>query len=187
MIFNKIQHIICYGIKGREYVIRNKMDNIDEIQGKDYKIVYEDDCNWDGCGVLMVILDGGEPITLEMLKQKRIELEDKERFKLLRELRDKLLAETDYITNPDYPVGNREEWLYYRQQLRDLPQTQNPRLNELGNLDLTSITLPKTPIVKPPSKVSEVATTNSNQENQQLKQALHELQKRLLNLELTLG
>jgi hypothetical protein len=146
--FNTLQNLTCNGCKGREYVIRHKISNIDEIQEKDYKIVYEDDCNWDGSGVLMVILDGGDPITLEMLKQKRIELEDKERFKLLRELRDKLLAETDYLMNPDYPhktEAKKQAWKDYRQALRDLPDISNPKLNEKGGLDMNSITLPLKP------------------------------------------
>jgi hypothetical protein len=61
--------------KGRHYIVRHRKNNIDEIKENEYKVVYEDEPEWDGSGVLMVILDGKEPITLEMLKQKRIELE----------------------------------------------------------------------------------------------------------------
>ena len=139
---------LCYEcLKGREYVIRHKTNNIDELDESTFKAVYQDEPNWDGSGVLMVILDGGEPITLEMLKQKRIELEDKERFKLLRELRDKLLKETDYLMNGDYPhkEGMLEKWKQYRQALRDLPNNSNPLLNEKGELDMNSIVLPIKP------------------------------------------
>jgi uroporphyrinogen-III synthase len=76
MKFNKIQEILCFGFKGRQYLIRHSTEYIDEINEKDYKIVYEENPQWDGEGVLMVILDNGEPITLEKLKQKRIELEN---------------------------------------------------------------------------------------------------------------
>ena len=41
-------------------------------------------------------------------------------------MRDKLLSETDfYVQIPDYPITQekRTEYLTYRQQLRDLPET----------------------------------------------------------------
>lgn len=144
MKYNLLQNI---KIKGREYLIRHKISNIDELQEKDYKVVYEDDIKWDGSGVLMVILDNKEPITLELLKQKRIELEDNERFILLRELRDNLLKETDYLMNADYPhkEGMLDKWKEYRQALRDLPENNNPLLNEKGELDMNSINLPIKP------------------------------------------
>lgn len=148
MKFNKIQYITSYGFKGREYVFRNTKDDIDEIEEHDYSVVYEDEPEWNGSGVLMVILDGGEPMTLEMLKQKKVELEENERWKLLRELRDKLLSETDYLMNTDYPHKTEEvkqHWKDYRQALRDLPENSNPMLNENGDLDMNSFVLPSPP------------------------------------------
>ena len=38
----------------------------------------------------------------------------------MREKRNRLLKETDFRALPDYP--NRDKWLIYRQQLRDLPE-----------------------------------------------------------------
>ena len=37
----------------------------------------------------------------------------------IRQQRDRLLAECDWRSLPDAP-GNRDEWLQYRQQLRDI-------------------------------------------------------------------
>jgi hypothetical protein len=142
-----ISHLCYYACKGREYVIRNKKRYVELIDEDEYEVVYEDNPNWDGSGVLMVILDNKEPITLQMLKQKRVELEDNERFRLLRALRDKLLSETDYVMNADYPhkEGMLDKWKQYRQALRDLPYNSNPTLNEKGELDMNSITLPIRP------------------------------------------
>jgi hypothetical protein len=151
MKFNELRNIMCYGFRGqnREYVIRGDIVDIDELNENNCCICNTDDCNWDYTkGTLMAVLDDKEPITLKMLKQKRIELEDKERFKLLRELRDKLLAETDYMMNPDYPHKTEEKkqaWKDYRQALRDLPDNSDPKLNEKGELDMDSITLPLKP------------------------------------------
>ena len=41
----------------------------------------------------------------------------------LREERNELLMETDYIMVSDYPHTDKQAWIKYRQALRDLPQT----------------------------------------------------------------
>jgi hypothetical protein len=41
----------------------------------------------------------------------------------LRNKRDQLLRETDWILSPDLNISNKIEWFSYRQQLRDLPET----------------------------------------------------------------
>lgn len=48
-----------------------------------------------------------------------------------REERNGLLAETDYILMPDYPVSVelREAWTAYRQALRDLPKQEGWPMN----------------------------------------------------------
>jgi len=51
---------------------------------------------------------------------------DEANDRLSREIRDKrnnLLAECDYIMMPDYPLNNKEVWKIYRQALRDLTET----------------------------------------------------------------
>ena len=41
----------------------------------------------------------------------------------MRQERNKLLKESDYTALPDYPAVNEEEWMTYRQSLRDFPAT----------------------------------------------------------------
>ena len=41
----------------------------------------------------------------------------------LRKKRDKLLIESDWTQSRDLTLTNDEEWIKYRQDLRDLPQT----------------------------------------------------------------
>ena len=51
-------------------------------------------------------------------------LTDEDRAKVAREKRDQLLAETDYLLMPDYPLSDekREAVKAYRQALRDVPE-----------------------------------------------------------------
>ena len=44
-------------------------------------------------------------------------------MKELRRKRDKLLIESDWTQSRDLTLTNDEEWIKYRQDLRDLPQT----------------------------------------------------------------
>ena len=41
----------------------------------------------------------------------------------MREERNQLLKDSDYRVLPDYPAVNKEEWITYRQSLRDFPAT----------------------------------------------------------------
>ena len=74
-------------------------------------------------------------------------------MKQLREMRDKLLAESDWTVMPDSPLSdsNKAEWETYRQALRDLPSTAS---SEFANqvitatsapVDMSSITFPTKP------------------------------------------
>jgi hypothetical protein len=69
-------------------------------------------------------------------------LEAAEPLRLLRQQRNRLLAETDWRMVSDYPGSNQTEWQTYRQSLRDIT-TQSPSLNSDGNL--TGITWPISP------------------------------------------
>ena len=40
---------------------------------------------------------------------------------IMREERNQLLKESDFTSLPDFPSTNKQEWLDYRQQLRDFP------------------------------------------------------------------
>ena len=67
-------------------------------------------------------------------------------WEILRIERNKLLKETDKYMVLDYPnlsESKKNEWVVYRQLLRDLPSTQTPGLNDLG--DLINITWPQQP------------------------------------------
>ncbi len=68
-------------------------------------------------------------------------------MKQLREERDKKLLETDkYTSIPDWPHPSEEvkqAWITYRQELRDLPATATPQLDDNGNL--TNVTWPTPP------------------------------------------
>jgi len=74
--------------------------------------------------------------TDEEIALKVKELEAAQPLKQLREERNELLMETDYIMVSDYPHTDKQAWLDYRQALRDLPQTA----------DLTNVEYPSKPI-----------------------------------------
>ena len=79
------------------------------------------------------------------INNKIAELDDAEPMRLLREERDKRLSETDWTQNPDVPDATKTKWQTYRQALRDLPATSDPKLNSGYHLDLTSVTWPTKP------------------------------------------
>ena len=62
-------------------------------------------------------------------------------MRLLRIERNRRLAETDWMANTD--VVMTDEWKTYRQALRDLPATAEPKLDVDGNL--TNIIWPEVP------------------------------------------
>ena len=68
-------------------------------------------------------------------------------YKLLREERNKRLAETDWtqLKDIDLDIIRERNWKNYRQALRDLPSKSNPKLDSYGNLDMSSITWPTKP------------------------------------------
>ena len=74
--------------------------------------------------------------TDEEIALKVKELEAAQPLKQLREERNELLMETDYIMVSDYPHTDKQAWLDYRQALRDLPQTA----------DLSNVEYPTKPI-----------------------------------------
>ena len=65
----------------------------------------------------------------------------------LRTKRDKLLAESDVKVLPDSPMTEtkRNEWKTYRQALRDLPASSNPKIDNQEQLDDSSVTWPTAP------------------------------------------
>jgi len=73
-------------------------------------------------------------------------LNNLEPMNALREYRDMLLAETDWVVTKAAETGVAETnaWKTYRQALRDMT-TQTPKLDSNNNLDLTSVTWPTKP------------------------------------------
>ena len=75
------------------------------------------------------------------------ELKISEPFRLLREERNKLIAETDWtqLKDIDLDIIRERNWKNYRQALRDLPSKSTPKLDSNGNLDMTSVSWPDKP------------------------------------------
>ena len=65
----------------------------------------------------------------------------------LREHRDKLLAECDWVVTKAQETGTTisTNWKTYRQALRDLPANSTPKLDSNYYLDPTSVTWPTKP------------------------------------------
>ena len=85
--------------------------------------------------------------TEEELNAKVAELNAAEPMKLLREERNKLIAETDWtqLKDIDLDIIRERNWKNYRQALRDLPAKSNPKLTESGQLDMSSVNWPDKP------------------------------------------
>ena len=85
--------------------------------------------------------------TEEEINQKVSELEAQEPFTLLREERNKLIAETDWtqLKDIDLDIIRERNWKNYRQALRDLPAKSNPKLDSYAALDMSSLTWPDKP------------------------------------------
>ena len=85
--------------------------------------------------------------TEEELDRKISELKAAEPFKLLREERNKRIAETDWtqLKDIDLDLIRERNWKNYRQALRDLPLVSNPKLDSYGDLDMSSVTWPDIP------------------------------------------
>ena len=67
----------------------------------------------------------------------------------MRRIRDGLLKETDKYTVSDFPMSDEERTALtqYRQELRDLPSTQEPMFQEDGGQVLRNITFPTNALV----------------------------------------
>ena len=85
--------------------------------------------------------------TEDEVNKKIDELKAAEPMNLLREERDRLIAQSDWMivrakeTSTNIPAA----WKTYRQQLRDLPASADPKLDSEGFLDMTSVTWPSKP------------------------------------------
>ena len=86
-------------------------------------------------------------VTWDQVKTKYDELVSSQPFKLLREERNKLIAETDWtqLKDIDLDIIRERNWKNYRQALRDLPSKSTPKLDSNGELDMTSVSWPDKP------------------------------------------
>ena len=100
------------------------------------------------------VLDGGNYTGLTWLSSEQqptkqeifdkiAELDAAEPLRLLRIERDKKIALTDWRVLPDQPSS--DDWVNYRQALRDLPASATPKLNSDYELDFSSFTWPTEP------------------------------------------
>ena len=91
---------------------------------------------------------GSAPTDAEIITEMN-RLNTAEPVRLLREKRDELLAETDWVVTKATETGVAVSgaWKTYRQELRDLPASATPKLNPESEyeLDLTSIKWPTEP------------------------------------------
>jgi len=81
------------------------------------------------------------------INNKISELDSAEAMRLLREERNQLLSETDWVAARSIETGVAisNDWKTYRQALRDLPASSSPSLDEYYDLDLMSVTWPTKP------------------------------------------
>ena len=77
----------------------------------------------------------------EAIQAKLSELNEAYPMRVLREERNRKLAETDWRASSDLTLSS--EWSTYRQALRDLPSTATPTLDDDGNLQ--NVTWPEEP------------------------------------------
>ena len=82
-------------------------------------------------------------VTETQIIEKANELFELEPMRLLRQERNRRIAETDWRATVDYPGTDKEAWLTYRKTLRDLPSTASPQLDENGQL--SNVTWPTKP------------------------------------------
>ena len=91
-------------------------------------------------------LDSGQTKPTETeINSKISELDAVEPMRLLREERTNRLKECDWTQGADVPNSIKTSWQTYRQQLRDLPASASPKLDEFYELDLSSVTWPTEP------------------------------------------
>ena len=91
--------------------------------------------------------DSGTAPTEDEINAELTRLTNEEPMRLLRLERNKRLTACDWIITMHKELGTNipAAWKTYRQALRDLPASANPRVDSRGELDLTSVTFPTEP------------------------------------------
>ena len=88
-------------------------------------------------------VDSGQQPSKEEVEAKIKELDAAEPMRLLRIERDARIAKTDWRVLPDQTPS--DDWINYRQALRDLPASASPKLDSNHQLDFSSFTWPTEP------------------------------------------
>lgn len=86
--------------------------------------------------------------TEEQINAELTKLNNAEPMKLLREKRNEKLAESDWtiLSDSQLTTTKQNEWKTYRQALRDLPASANPKIEaDSGVLDPSSYMFPTEP------------------------------------------
>ena len=100
-----------------------------------FTMVNDDITEWHSSGIT-------QP-TEDEINAKIVELTDAEPYRLLRIERNRRLQATDWRASSDLTLS--DDWKAHRQDLRDLPAQQTPKLLSNGELDFTSISWPPEP------------------------------------------
>ena len=91
-------------------------------------------------------MDSGNSLpSIDAINAKIVELDTAEPMRLLRIERNNRLVKCDWTQGADVPNSIKTAWQTYRQQLRDLPTSSSPKLDEFYELDLSSVTWPTEP------------------------------------------
>jgi hypothetical protein len=80
----------------------------------------------------MPIFPEGCSITTEEFKTRYDEIEKDYSINKLRVERNVLLKDCDWVMMSDLDLANKDEWVIYRQALRDLPKTQSGVTTDIG-------------------------------------------------------
>ena len=125
---------------------------ISEYRILDYKSIVDESTYKNSIQkVVGVTTDTGESILGDMtidwttFKAKYDEEIIKYPMTILRLQRNQRILSTDWSQLGDVPVGIKTTYESYRQALRDLPSSANPKLDADGNLDQSSFTWPTEP------------------------------------------
>jgi hypothetical protein len=125
------------GIK--EWVLRGEPTTEDEFNSMFRKVTGADSSG--------SAIESSDPsdwgVNWEQVSGEKTLLQSREPMRLLRIERDRLLAETDWTALGDVTMANNMKT--YRQALRDLPASSDPKLDSNGSLDMSSVTFPSKP------------------------------------------
>ena len=122
-----------------EWVLRGTPTNEEEFNQMFRKVIGADSNN--------TAIESADPkdwgVTYAQVAGEKTLLQSREPMRLLRIERDRLLAETDWTALGDVTMSSNMKT--YRQQLRDLPASSDPKLASDGSLDMSSVKFPTKP------------------------------------------